>query len=156
MVGKRENESFKSSIKDLDDEEAKLKKRLNEIEEERNTITSNHHQFSDASNKQHLDIKNKLDAIAPSEFDQEKYDALIVRQEKGTTYLQTINKAKEKQETIKTSEANKDKAHKEWKEIDDKITSVNETAKALDDKIKLLDIKIASSAKEIAILKTPK
>jgi len=83
------------------------------------------------------DIQSKIDNMAPSTFDQEKYDTLKLRKEKGDEYLNTIKTIKTKKENIDLGEQKLEKAQKEWKDLDDKIEELRIEKKTLFEQAKL-------------------
>lgn len=78
-----------------------------------------------------------LKDIPESTFNQEEYDALMARKDKGQEFINKVSAVKTKKENIILNEERLEKAQKEWKDIDDKIEAMRLEKKSLFEQAKL-------------------
>jgi hypothetical protein len=82
-------------------------------------------------------LEEDLKAIPESTFNQEEYDALVARKDKGQEFINKVSAVKTKKENIILNEERLEKAQTEWKDIDDKIEGLRIEKKTLFEQAKL-------------------
>ena len=123
LRGNNENltkrESLVANLKSYKDEKSRIEQRLAEL------------------NKSISLCENELAVIPDTNFDEEKYNSLKTRYEKGTAYIQTINEAKKKKENLDIAALRMNDAKTEWEAYDKKIEELREEKQELFNNAKL-------------------